>query len=247
MQIAIDNTGAETERTTWRTLAVFAHTISCSARVVALAAVRKATLERVDGVVDRWVGHTFRLSKTTLTVEGLDHIQPGQPYLLLSNHTSLLDIPAVCATFPGPVRFVAKAELRRVPVFGRAMAQAGIIFVDRSDRAGAIRALQAANRLTESGTSLWIAAEGGRSRDGRLGPFKKGPFHTALQLGVPILPTWVEGADNVIPAGSLTSVTGLTVSVAYGTPIETKGRSTEDIGELMALSRDALLALAPER
>ena len=242
MDTVIDHTGAPSEHTRWRTLAVFAHTLSCSARVVALAATGKATPERVDAVVDRWWAHVFRVSKTTLTVEGLQHIHPGEPYLLLSNHTSLMDIPAVCATFPGSVRFVAKAELRKVPVFGLAMDQAGIIFVDRSDRAAAIAALSGANSLTETGTSLWIAAEGGRSRDGTLGPFKKGPFHVALQLGVPVIPTWVEGADGIIAAGSLQSVTGGRVHVVYGPPIETAGLTREDIPDLMARCREWMRA-----
>ena len=163
--------------------------------------------------------------------------------MLLSNHTSLLDIPAVCATFPGSVRFVAKAELRRVPVFGRAMAEAGVLFVNRGDRTQAIQALSGANALIEKGESLWIAAEGGRSRDGSLGPFKKGPFHVALDLGVPLLPTWIEGTRAVIPAGSLVSVTGQRVHVRYGEPIETADLLAADLPELMARSRVALEAL----
>jgi 1-acyl-sn-glycerol-3-phosphate acyltransferase len=239
----IDHRNAAVERTTWRTLAVFAHTFSCSARVVARAASGDLSPEHVDAIVDRWCGHVFRLSKASLSAEGEDAIDATRPYVLLSNHRSLLDIPAVCTTFPGRVRFVAKAELRSVPMFGAAMAQSGIIFVDRKDRKRAIEALQAASALTESGTSLWIAAEGGRSRDGVLGPFKKGPFHTALQLKVPLLPVWIEGTDDVIPAGELASITGQHVHVRYGSPIETDGCTADDIPALMAASREAMETL----
>jgi len=200
-------------------------------------------VESVDAVLDRWCAYVFGLSRTTLTVNGLDRFEHGRPYVLLSNHSSLVDIPAVCATFPGSVRFVAKAELRKVPVFGQAMAAAGIVFVDRKDRAAAIEALSHADGLIENGISLWISAEGGRSRDGTLGPFKKGPFHVALDLGVPLLPTWIEGASEVIPAGSLRSVTGQRVHVAYGEPIDTAGLGTADLPDLMARSRTALEAL----
>ncbi len=240
----IDHRNAPVERTNWRTLAVFAHTFSCSARVVARASIGALEPEHVDAVVQRWCDHVFRLSRASLSAEGEAAIDPSRPYVLLSNHRSLLDIPAVCSTFPGRVRFVAKAELRKVPMFGAAMQQAGIIFVDRTDRARAIEALKAASGLATGGTSLWIAAEGGRSRDGTLGPFKKGPFHTALQLQVPILPVWIEGTDDVIPAGELASITGQHVHVRYGTPIETKGHTAADIPALMAQSREALEALS---
>ncbi|MCB9676437.1 MAG: 1-acyl-sn-glycerol-3-phosphate acyltransferase [Alphaproteobacteria bacterium] len=243
-RVFVDHSQAPVERTRWRTLAVFAHTFSCSARVVGRAAVNRLDAEAVDAVVERWCGHVFGLSKATLTAEGLDRFDPSRPYLLLSNHRSLLDIPAICSTFPGRVRFVAKAELRRVPMFGRAMGQAGILFVDRHDRAKAIASLEGAKALARDGTSVWIAAEGGRSRDGSLGPFKKGPFHVALQAGLPLLPTWIEGADSVIPAGSLVSVTGQRVHVRYGAPIETEGLGAADIPALMERSRAALLALA---
>ncbi|MEZ4316440.1 MAG: lysophospholipid acyltransferase family protein [Myxococcota bacterium] len=239
-RVFVDHSEASVERTRWRTLAVFGHTFSCSARVVGRAAAGRLSPRSVDAVVDRWCGHVFRLSKTTLTAEGLDRFDPHQPYVLLSNHRSLLDIPAICATFPGRVRFVAKAELRKVPMFGRAMAEAGIIFVDRNDRARAIEALSHVDHLAESGSSLWIAAEGGRSADAGLGPFKKGPFHVAMQLGVPILPTWIVGTDDVIPAGSLVSVTGQRVHVTYGEPIPTEGA---DLPTLMASARTALEAL----
>ena len=245
-QTFVDYSGAPVERTRWRTLAVFAHTFSGSARVVARSTLGRLRPQHVDAVIERWCGHVFRLSKTTLTADGLGRFPHGQPYLLLSNQTYLLDIPAVSTTFPGRVRFVAKAELERVPMFGKAMKRAGIIFVDRSDRSQAIEALRSASDLSRSGTSLWIAAEGGRSRDGSLGPLKKGPFHTALLLGVPILPVWIEGTAQVIEAGSLYSNTGQQVHVRYGAPIPTEGLGTADIPELLSRSRAALEQLAAE-
>jgi 1-acyl-sn-glycerol-3-phosphate acyltransferase len=246
MTIVSDHRGADVEATTWRTLAVFGHTLSSSARIAGRALVGRLTPERVDRRVARWCDHVFGISKTTLAVEGQEHVVPGTSYVLLGNHQSLLDIPAVCATFPGRVRFVAKQELRRVPVFGRAMAEAGIVFVDRSDRTRAIAQLQAARDLVAAGTSVWIAAEGTRSRDGTLGPFKKGGFHVARSLGAPILPTWVEGTLAVIPPGSLRSVTGQTVTVRYGAPIATRGPDGDRaLSDVMDEVRTALLALRP--
>jgi 1-acyl-sn-glycerol-3-phosphate acyltransferase len=239
-EVRIDHQGSPVETTTWRTLLVFAHTFSASTRVAGRAAVGRLRPVNVDRVLDRWCDHVFGISKTTLRVEGAEHARGG-PYVLLSNHQSLLDVPSVVASFPGRVSFVAKQELRRVPMFGRAMEAAGIVFVDRGDRAKAITQLTAARERLAEGTSVWIAAEGTRSKDGALGPFKKGGFHVAVGLEVPILPTWVEGTLGVIPPGSLRSVTGQTVTVRFGPPIPTTRRSVES---LLPEVRAALLALS---
>jgi 1-acyl-sn-glycerol-3-phosphate acyltransferase len=242
-QILVDHRGSATERTTWRTYAVLAHTLSGSARIVARAGLGRLTQAHVDRKVKRWCEHTFRLSKTTVVVEGREHVVPGQVYVLLSNHQSLLDIPAALTAFPGRLRFVAKEELRHVPFFGKAMEEAGVLFVDRKDRARAISSLQGARKLASEGTSLWIAAEGTRSEDGRLGPLKKGGFHVAVDLQVPVLPTWIEGTLAVIPPRQWASVTGHTVTVRFGPPIPTAGLGRDDVDTLLEKTRQALLAL----
>lgn len=239
-EVKVDHRGARVEATTWRTLLVFAHTFSGSTRVAGRAAVGRLRPADVDRTVSRWCRHVFEVSKTSLVVEGAAHAASG-PFVLLSNHQSLLDVPAVLTAFPGRLSFVAKQELRSVPMFGRAMEAAGIVFVDRSDRARAIGQLDAARQRLREGTSVWIAAEGTRSRDGALGPLKKGGFHVATALGAPILPTWVEGTLAVIPPGSLRSVTGQTVTVRFGPPIPTAGRAVD---ALVPEVRAALLALA---
>ena len=239
-EVLVDHRGAAVEATTWRTLAVFGHTFTASSRVVARGWVGRSSPASVDRTVGRWCAQVFGLSKTTLQVEGLGHVGRG-PYVLLSNHESLLDIPAVVTAFPHRLRFVAKQELRSVPMFGRAMARAGIVFVDRTDRAKAIGQLDSARALLRDGVSVWVAVEGTRSRDGTLGPFKKGGFHVARGLGVPILPTFVQGTSRVIPPGQLRSVTGQTVTVRFGPPIPTEGAALE---ALMADVRAALGRLA---
>lgn len=238
-EVRVDHRGADVETTTWRTLRVFAHTFTGSSRVVVRSTIGRLRPAHVDRVVQRWCDHVFGVSRTTLIVEGAAHAAGG-PFVLLSNHQSLLDIPAVATAFPGRLTFVAKQELRAVPMFGRAMEAAGVVFVDRKDRARAIEQLGRARERLRDGTSVWIAAEGTRSRDGSLGPFKKGGFHVALGLGVPVLPTWVEGTLRVIPPGSLRSVTGQTVTVRFGPPLPTAGETVES---LIPKVRAALLAL----
>jgi 1-acyl-sn-glycerol-3-phosphate acyltransferase len=171
----------------------------------------------------------------------MEHIDADTPCVLLSNHGSLLDIPAVILPFPGRLRFVAKQELRAVPLFGRAMERAGVVFVDREHREKAIAQLAAARQRLSEGTSVWVAVEGRRTPDGSVGKFKKGGFHVALQLGVPIVPTWIEGTVDVLAPDQWVSVTGQTVRVRFGEPIPTRG---VDLDELMARTRAAMLALA---
>ena len=243
-RVVFDHRGAPVERTSWRTFAVLAHTLSGSARIVGRGGAGRLRPEHVDRVLRRWCAHTFRLSRTTLVGHGLGNVAPGQPYVVLSNHQSLLDIPALSAAFPGRLRFVAKQELRGVPVFGRAIELAGGVFVDRGDRARAIEQLAAARERLAEGVSVWVAAEGTRARDGRLGPFKKGGFHVALALGVPILPAWVQGTLAVIPPDQWASVTGGRVDVRFGAPIPTAGLGRDELGALMARTRAAIEALA---
>lgn len=227
--------------TRWRTLAVFAHTLSGSGRVLARSAVGGARPEKVDRIIDRWCAHTFRLAGATLTRTG--HEGLGAPCVLVSNHRSLLDVPAICATFPGRVRFVAKAELRRVPGFGAAMERAGIVFVERADRAAAIEALEHAWERIGAGTSLWIAAQGTRTDDDSIGTLKKGPFHVALAGQVPVVPVWIHGSAAVLPAKSLASTTGQLVEVRYGRPISTRDCTPDALPDLIEAAADQLRAL----
>jgi 1-acyl-sn-glycerol-3-phosphate acyltransferase len=241
-EVVVDHRGAPVERTRWRTGMVLAHTLSGSARIVGRATLRRLDQDDVDRTVARWCRHVFRLARATVTAQGVEHVVPGQAYVLLSNHTSLIDIPAVLVAFPGRLRFVAKEELGRVPVFGRALREAGVVLVDRGDRARAIGQLEAVRARIGEGTSVWIAATGGRSLPGELGAFKKGGFHVSLQLGVPILPTWIAGASEVIAPSSWASTTGQTLRVAFGPPIPTAGLGRGDLDGLMARAREALLA-----
>lgn len=240
----VDHRGAPARRSTWRTYLVLAHTLSHSARVVGQSVMGRLTPESAEGVMQRWCHRIFEVAKITLVGRGMERLADGRAYVLLSNHVSLLDTPSVLRTFPGVLRFISKVELRKVPVFGAAMEKVGIVFVDRANLSRAIEQLEGAKELVRRGVSLWIAAEGRRSRDGRLQPFKKGGFHVAVSLGAPIVPVWIEGTLDVIPPDQWGAVTGQTVTVSYGEPIETKGKTLEDLPALMAEARERMLELA---
>ena len=244
VRTVVDHAGAPVRRTRWRTFLVLAHTLSGSLRIATRSALGRLQADDVERVLRRWTKHIFDISKLTLVVTGVENLARARPCVIVGHHVSLLDTPCVIASFPGPVRFVSKMELRQVPMFGKAMEDAGIVFVDRKNLTRAIAQLETAKELIGTGTSLWVAAEGTRSRDGRLRTLKKGAFHIAIELGVPLVPMWIQGTLDVIPPDQWTSATGQRVTVAYGEPVETKGCTRADVPRLIEVVRTRLVALA---
>jgi 1-acyl-sn-glycerol-3-phosphate acyltransferase len=161
--------------------------------------------------------------------------QPGRPIVLMSNHQSLYDIPLLFVALPGSIRMLAKKELFRVPVWGRGMRAGEFISIDRNDRAQALRDLTTARRKMEDGIVLWIAPEGTRSRDGRLGTMKKGGFILAIETGALIVPIGIRGSSKVLPPGTLLGPRlGCTAEVHIGRPIDASAYSMERRDVLMA-------------
>ena len=171
-------------------------------------------------------------ARIRLTVSGADKIPSDRAFIYMSNHQSHTDIPVLYATVPSrTLRMVAKTELFRVPLFGRAMRVGSMIEVNRSDRQRAVESLRRAAQLIADGVSVWIAPEGSRSRSGELGPLKKGGFHLARDTGTPILPVAISGTYNVLPPDSTSMAHDVPVHVEFGAPIPVEGR---DVPELMA-------------
>jgi 1-acyl-sn-glycerol-3-phosphate acyltransferase len=229
-------------------LQVVAKTLASSAEIVMKDRNGILTPASVDDVMQRWCAELFRIGQGDIEAFGLEHAADaargpgaGRAYVLMTNHQSLMDVPSVVKTFPGRLRMVGKRELGDLPVWGHAMKAAGVVFVDRGNRAQSIKALDRAKAQLLEGTSIWIAPEGTRSKDGELGPLKKGGFHLAKQLGAPILPAWIKGTREIIsPDGFGVRLHGH-ITVRYGAAIETKG--DDDVPALMDRVRQSLLAL----
>lgn len=167
-----------------------------------------------------------------LEVVGREGVSADRSYVFMSNHQSHIDIPVLYATVPvRRLRMVAKKELFDVPVFGRAMRVAGFVEIDRQNREQAVDSLRRAGEQIAAGTSVWIAPEGSRSRDGYVGPLKKGGFHLARETGTPIVPVAISGTYRVLPPRAKGMRRGVQVRVVYGAPIEVEGR---EIPELMS-------------
>ncbi len=180
----------------------------------------RVTKEMCDVRLDRWSANIVRNAGIRLHVTGREHMLPHETYLVMSNHQSLYDIPVLFQVIGPNVRMITKEELFRVPIFGKALAAGGFISIDRSNRHAAIRSLEQAQALLASGTHVWIAPEGTRSKTGHLLPFKKGAFYLALEAGLPILPVTLSGTRDALPAKGLRSSAGADVRVTIHARID---------------------------
>jgi 1-acyl-sn-glycerol-3-phosphate acyltransferase len=195
------------------------------------------------GVYDQlnhgWAAGLMRWNRVDVTVEGLERLTPGQPYVYVANHASFLDIWVLLDRLPGSVRFVYKSELNDIPIFGRGLRASGHIAIDRKNRGSAFAAYDQAAVEVRGGTSAIVFAEGTRSRHGKLMPFKKGPFVLAISAGVPVIPVAILGAFESLPSGRL-SPRNVPVRMIIGEPIPTEG---VDYEERDRISREARAAL----
>ncbi len=128
---------------------------------------------------------------------------PGRPYVVVANHQSMVDIPAIHGFIRLHIKWVMKQELRKIPVFGIACHYLGCIFVDRSHHQSAIESIRQARKRMSPKASVLFFAEGTRSRDGQVQPFKKGAFVFARETGLPVLPVTIRHSREVLPPDSL--------------------------------------------
>ncbi|MEM9071345.1 MAG: lysophospholipid acyltransferase family protein [Myxococcota bacterium] len=200
---------------------------------------------RVDRRIERWAQKGARLSEMRVETLGLEHIDERETYVVMSNHQSNWDIIALYYAFPHTLRMVAKMEMRRIPLMGTAMEHAEFVFVDRTDKRQAFKAIRLAEQRIRSGVNVWIAPEGTRSRDGRLGPFKKGGFIMALDTRTRILPCTLEGTRRVVPPGAATIRKRVPVRVQFHPPVDPQEWGHERRDELVAHVRDIIASALP--
>lgn len=187
-----------------------------------------------------WAERVVRAARIDLVVRGTEHLPHGEACVVMANHQSFYDIPVLIQAIPDPMTFVAKAELFRVPLFGRAMTTAGIVRVDRKDRAQSVGSLQSAVTQLRRGRHIYIAPEGTRSHDGALGPFKSGGFRLALEAGARIVPVSIHGTRHVLPPRSLVVHTDQKVTVTVHPPVDPKEYGLERRKELTEVVRQAI-------
>ena len=198
------------------------------------------TAEACDRRLAEWSGAIVRRAHIDLRVQGAEHAARGESFVLMSNHQSLYDVPVIYQALDRRIRMVAKRELFQVPIWGRAMQRAGFIALDRQSRERSRETLLASADLLQTGTSIWIAPEGTRSKDGALGPFRKGGFHLALQSGCRILPITIVGTRAVLPAKGAHITDGCTVRVVIHPPVDPAAFGEARRDELIEVVRRAI-------
>lgn len=169
-----------------------------------------------------WARFGLMFSGVNVQVHGQENIDPNQSYVVVANHVSQYDIFALYGWLGIDFRWVAKKEVRGIPVIGIACDKGlGHVFIDRSNHDAALASLQTAKQRIRNGTSIIFFPEGTRSSDGKVANFKKGAFHMARDLNIPLLPVTINGTHEVLPKGSIKATPGnvsITIHPAVAAP-----------------------------
>jgi len=211
--------------------------ISTFVIILALLRAGENSLHKVARI---WAAIILKLSGVHVEVIGLENVSARKPQVFMSNHQSDFDIFIVLAFIPGQFRWIAKKELFRYPIFGKAMRNAGYIEMDRQNHEKAMKSIEMAAQKIREGKSVMSFPEGTRSRDGRIKAFKQGMFHLALQAGVPIVPISIIGASEIMPKRSLKINPGK-ITMVIGKPIDVTPYSGETRQELMEKVRNVIV------
>jgi 1-acyl-sn-glycerol-3-phosphate acyltransferase len=189
------------------------------------------------------VASAMRVAKVRIRVEGLEHIPPVA-CVFASNHASNIDPLVVFPVIPRRVSVLLKKEIGRVPILSTGMRMTQFVFVDRSDRRSAGASLKQAIVFLREGLSFAVYAEGTRSPDGRLRPFKRGAFLMALQAGAPVVPVSLGGTQRLMPKGHWIIQPG-EVTVRFGSPIYPRQFTAARPGDLISRAESAVAAGLP--
>ncbi len=204
-----------------------------------LAAFLSSTGNLAFSISKIWARVMLLASMARVSIRGKEKIEKGRSYVVISNHQSYYDILALVTSLGIQFRWIIKIELLKVPLFGYALYASRNIFIDRGDPERARASINRGLDRLPAGVSVMFFAEGTRSRDGRLGAFKKGGFAVALEKNLPVLPVTVNGSRKVLPKGSVEFHPGR-IEVVVGDPVDTRGWARERMEDLMARTRETI-------
>lgn len=180
-----------------------------------------------------WGKSILWVSGIKVNVKGLSNLDFPGPCVFMCNHQSNFDILVLFAELPAQFRWIAKAELFKIPLFGSAMRGAGYVSIDRKNRASAIKSITVAAEKIRNGVCVMIFPEGTRSPDGKIGNFKKGGFYLARDAGVPIVPVVINGTWSIMSKDSL-KITPGNVQLSILPPIDTSVYADDNRDEFIS-------------
>lgn len=219
---------------------VFTPSIGILAIIAGLLGVKDRPNGIYDFVPRKWSRIMLWAAGVKVTVHGMDALVEGEPHIFVSNHLSWFDIPSLAGYLPR-YKFVAKASLFKIPVFGPAIRAVGMIPIERENRKSAFDSYRVAAEKIQEGNSVVVYPEGTRGAGYPLRPFKKGPFVLAIAAGVPIVPVLLHGTLEVLGKTSK-SVRPGRVDIHLLEPIPTFGLTYDDRGKLANDVRDRMAA-----
>jgi 1-acyl-sn-glycerol-3-phosphate acyltransferase len=216
-----------------------------STPVFAVAAIMTAIFDKTGRgphwVARLWARFVIKACFVRVVVQGREHLDPEGAYVLACNHSSLLDIPVMLSVIPVQIRWMAKAELFKIPIFGWSMTSAQYIPIDRKSPREWVRSLNRAAERVQAGSSLVVFPEGTRSDDGRIHEFKRGGIEVAVRAGAAVVPVSISGASTVLPARTLTLKPGR-VKIVFDKPLPTAGLDRKEQDALMNTVRSIIIA-----
>ena len=236
-------------RTLWIMFLSSLYTLNTTGQAVIKQFFGQTNRAWVDKTLHIWDKRILDLVKVKCTVINPHHVEPkaGHPTIIMCNHSSLYDIPISMRAFPHhSIRMLAKKEMSKIPIVGQGMTAAEFPFIDRKNRRQAVKDLEAVQQLLKSGIVMWIAPEGTRSKDGKLAPFKKGAFITAIHAKATIIPIGIRGAYDILPARTFQFNINQTAEIHIGKPIDATKFSLDNKDALIAKVHQSMKQLVGE-
>jgi 1-acyl-sn-glycerol-3-phosphate acyltransferase len=189
-------------------------------------------------------GAGVRLAGVRAQAVGVENLNRDRTYVFMSNHASNIDPPLLLPIIPGRTSVLVKRELFKIPILGRAMRMGALVPVDRGNRDAGIAAVTKAEDVVKQGIHMTIYVEGHRSYDGKLLPFKKGPFYLAEDCKIPVVPITIAGTHHAMPKGRF-AIKPTLVTVTFHSPIEPADFGSREA--LMEKVRVAIESALPEQ
>jgi 1-acyl-sn-glycerol-3-phosphate acyltransferase len=184
------------------------------------------------------------ISGVRVQVQGSDKIDERRTFVFLSNHQSNFDGPVLLHAIPRDWKALVKKEMMRLPVLSLVLRQVQFVPIERRNPKNAHAGIELGAQLLAEGKSFIAFPEGTRSRDGRLGEFKKGVFIMAIKAQTPVIPVTILDSAKILPPGKFAIRPGC-IRVIFHDPITTEGMKFEDRNQLVQRTRDAITSGLP--
>lgn len=188
-----------------------------------------------------WSPFVCAVSLVRVKVTGLENLDRKGKYIFVANHASLFDIAAVCRACPVALFYIAKIELKKIPIMGHYMTISGMIFIDRKNKEKAMESMRRAGESIKAGRNVISFPEGTRSKSGEVGVFKRGSFIIAKDNQIGIVPITIKGTEKILPNGTFKLQSG-TVHVHFNPIIHPQAFKEMEVDQIAELARNSIIS-----